>query len=798
MKSTLLCLALALLFEATAHPQTIFSLEADNATGREGIVRYDGAERRPFATFYYRTTFAPTGRVQLTAYDGLVVVNGSTFYELDAASGQMLRRYAGLDARYPGWALRSVAVGEKDAAELGITAGFYGFVICPPAGGPTGIGCSGNMDFPGHGSTTANQNFLHLFTRRPLDPASNRIEVVRELAPPWIELADNRRHVALDVPGRRFWFWSARSAEQSVTTSLEAVPVVNGTIGDPSVVRQEAVTSPGAPDNAKARIAVGFTYEPVRQQFYLGLVYYRLPNDRRLLVQSFEGDDEQTLGHTTNGIFSSVTPAPRSHPDLFTQVLPAIANGPGAHDTFWRSDAWLFNPSDQPVTVTLTRVAKPSVVRSVELAPRASHKLTDVLGQLGGGAQQDGISVDALIIESPWIDGAQLSVYSRTFTPAPDGGSYGQAIAAVPSRTGYSNHSSALPDLADTDSVFILDKHDPDRFRHNLGVVNSGGETLVLTLTYGRIPAGQVPPELEREVSVAPHSVGVIALESLFSREVIETMPPRVSIRGTRPAPLWLSMVDNLTGDASFVPYSIFGLAADPSGRLALPAVGFTPGANGTFWRTDVYGLFPGSLQRAITQQPLARFHPADGGCAARDLELHAEPGFATGTDEWEPFWYTTFSNVARQSCDAASVRGTLELNTGTWTSAFSRTYTTRADGGTYGEMLPLYPPRGWPSRHFGGIELSPARRVNVGLYNGADAPAHVLLRLYTGTGAVIAERMLTLDAHQSVQTTLRDLLQANVPDGLYALSVLPQDGAGCWPYVSQVDNVTGDPTNWW
>jgi hypothetical protein len=36
------------------------------------------------------------------------------------------------------------------------------------------------------------------------------------------------------------------------------------------------------------------------------------------------------------------------------------------------------------------------------------------------------------------------------------------------------------------------------------------------------------------------------------------------------------------------------------------------------------------------------------------------------------------------------------------------------------------------------------------------------------------------------------------IPNGIYGLSVVPLDGTGCWPYVSLVDNVTGDPTNWW
>jgi hypothetical protein len=126
-----------------------------------------------------------------------------------------------------------------------------------------------------------------------------------------------------------------------------------------------------------------------------------------------------------------------------------------------------------------------------------------------------------------------------------------------------------------------------------------------------------------------------------------------------------------------------------------------------------------------------------------------------------------------------------------------SRTYTTRADGGTYGDILPLYPPRGWPSRHFAGIEVDSAFRVNVGLYNGSDATSTLALRLFRADGTLHGETRVTLAPRESRQRGLPQLFSA-MADGIYGLSVVPLDGTGCWPYVSLVDNVTGDPTNWW
>jgi hypothetical protein len=97
-------------------------------------------------------------------------------------------------------------------------------------------------------------------------------------------------------------------------------------------------------------------------------------------------------------------------------------------------------------------------------------------------------------VTSPSRWGAELVVVSRTFTRGESGGSYGQAVPAVPGRVGYSNHlpfdedgrilrQVALPTLRA--SNLTLDRRVPGQFRHNLGIVNDGGEAVELTLMWG-------------------------------------------------------------------------------------------------------------------------------------------------------------------------------------------------------------------------------------------------------------------------------------------------------------------------
>jgi len=132
----------------------------------------------------------------------------------------------------------------------------------------------------------------------------------------------------------------------------------------------------------------------------------------------------------------------------------------------------------------------------------------------------------------------------------------------------------------------------------------------------------------------------------------------------------------------------------------------------------------------------------------------------------------------------------------------------TRADGGTYGGMLPLYPPHGWPVQHFAGLVVSDAFRINVGLYNGdADHAIVNRLTLYSADGTKVAEKEITLQPWANLVESLEsllDLASGSLADGTYGLTVLPLDDPDngvegrSWAFVSLVDNVTGDSTNWW
>jgi hypothetical protein len=460
-------------------------------------------------------------------------------------------------------------------------------------------------------------------------------------------------------------------------------------------------------------------------------------------------------------------------------MIPAVGELHGQSNTFWRSDLWLYNPADIDVDVTIRRVVRPDQTVVRYLPAHGSLAVQNVLSILGGGAAGDGVTLDALVIDTPYHWGAQLSAYSRTFTDAPDGGTYGQAVPAVPSTAGYSTHARPRPSpyyfnsTDGPDSAYVLDVRQPGRFRHNLGVVNDGANPLEMTLTYGT----------RKSVSVAPHSVTIINIESLFD---LKTSSPYVFVEADRAAPVWMSVVDNISQDATFIPFEIFPLLSDASAEMAIPAVAATPGVNGTSWRTDLFGILPTATLGGTT---LATTHlDASNGCKA-DAQLVADGR-------------SIFDDVARQFAACLTnggVTGALRVSGSTWMAGYSRTYTTRADGGTFGDMLPFYPPHGWPVQHFSGIEAGTRFRINVGLYNGSSATTTNRLVLYDASGAVVAQRDIDLASHASLQSPLASLMNvASLPAGIYGLSVIPNGDGRSWADVSLVDNISGDPTNLW
>ena len=794
--------------------------------GLEGIWAYDpgdGSHRRlaPLTWGHaFGADFGPMwssdGAALFAAEDHLVLEAIPAYLELDAVTLRLERRYAPVDvARWPTWTVQGPVVPDALAEATETVAGVVGFPVCTASVTSAGgfVSCEPVLfpDAPFAVTGEATDQAPLAVWRGPR-PDDGGVRSLTSLCGLQTSTWDAGGLWTLDPQAKGVWL---ALREEGAARFM----ALTGTgLGGPLTF-----TFGGLPDfGGKPAYASLLFWHPARKEFLLraGEVGgYGFGHEGLFALDEYLEVVRTVAEHlaadpvTEKPLPDRLAALPGTLPETYEQAIPIVAHAPGKENTFWTSDLWLYNPSETATTVTVRRVAAPESEKTVDLAPHASLHIVDALAWAGGGPEGDGVTHDALVLTSPYRWGAQVVAVSRSRTPAPEvdlaaaGGTLGHAVTAVPTRLGYSNHlpvevsQEGLTSVS-SDSRLLLDLREAGRFRHNVGVVNDSSEPIEVSVTAG-VHFWHAAPGQVQTFTVAPHSVRIVDLETLVGGA------PVVMLAASRPCIVWSSMVDNVSGDASFVPFTQLYLRGDEEIRSAIPVVAHTHGSHGTEWVTDVYydRAFDdhGSYEEDLYYYaPEAHFHPSSpsacGGVAA-GAELTV-PSLAA-----PPVAGDVVRAFAPCAADA-DVKGALEIHTGSWMSAWSRTYTTRADGGTYGSTLPLYPYRGWPVQHFAGIEVSPGTRVNLGLYNGD--PDHAIahrLTLYAADGTVAAERTLTLEPWASVQDGLEvmfGLPYGSIPAGTYGLTVLPLDDAAAgvegrsWAYVSLVDNVTGDPTNWW
>jgi hypothetical protein len=780
--------------------------------------------------------------------DRLLIQSWPGDFHLDAVTFRLLRRTPPfVEPELYGWALYGPVVCGAEAKHLGLAPGTYGQAWCGLPGHNDFYPCSPHQ-FPGMAAPNEISSFRTIVHRAArLDEPGLRFGFSLDY-PQWPTLG--RSH-GLDLEHKRWWAISA--------DTLVYLPIEPTGAGAPS----GSVKPKLPPKGAYPSQMLQWFSDPKRKISLAWLVGSH--NGAFVDPDQFVAFDDQLQPTTTYASYNTWDPKPLPPmpisfaqlsgllPEEHEQTIPVVGHARGEKDTFWTSDLWLYNPSDQPTTATIRRVSTTGSTKTIELGAHASTRINDALAWVGGGPAGDGAEHDALVITTPYRWGAQLIATSRTFTPAPEpelraaGGSMGHAVTSVPTRLGYTNHLVFLNKTAFSYNWFasqlLLDLRQPGRFRHNIGVVNDTSEPLEVRLRWPYhlvwFTESEVPEGANQRITVPPHSVKVTAIEPLFPASIRDRWPPKIGVAADRPAIIWLSMVDNLTGDATFVPFTQFFLDGNDDHRAAIPVVAHNPGSKGTFWLTDVYGWFWDQRTYLLEDHPymdqprafLRPFTPSTqcgGAGGAGELVTYLDGTVGMPLETWaktrapgvtpppppdalESSWNTVFPDAARlfpQCANDTSIKGALELRTGSWMAAYSRTYTTRADGGSYGEMLPLYPYEGWPVQHFAGIEVGRQFRINIGLYNGNKGHAIThRLSLYRTDGTLYAQHEVTLKPWESIQERIEKMLGVpydSIPAGTYGLTVLPLDDkekgveGRSWAYVSLVDNVTGDPTNWW
>lgn len=449
-------------------------------------------------------------------------------------------------------------------------------------------------------------------------------------------------------------------------------------------------------------------------------------------------------------------------------LVPVSAETPGAGGTSWRTELTLYNAGSAAAEVILTYlpdagIAEKSAHQTIPAGTSVTwaRALSEVFEIESG---RGGILIESISdAETPRIHAS-----SRTFTNDAVG-TYGQFVPAVDLDGGSPN------------SLWLTGLEASAAFRTNLGWANPESTPVRATLKL-LDPSGANLGS--REIDVPARSFNqqpLVALFPFLSTQSRAGLTLSITTGG-KPLAFYASVVDQRSQDPTFLVAS----SAPTGGTVIVPVVGRTAGAGGTYWRSDLSLFNPTTNSIALQVRYLAA--GADNRTSsAQSLAVSPSRGVVvTDVNDW---------------LGVGPGTGALEI---TWSSAVqgpvvtSRTYTSREDGGTFGQSI-------GGVRHDGfrgeaivpGLRSDGSFRTNVGFVNGGTAHLGVTVQIIAADGRVIAETFLTVAPLSQVQLPLGSLFPAlEDPENVGTFTVVGRalGEPTLFVYGSVVDRASGDP----
>lgn len=396
------------------------------------------------------------------------------------------------------------------------------------------------------------------------------------------------------------------------------------------------------------------------------------------------------------------------------QTIPVVAHLFGIGGTEFVSDVRIANPKTIPVTATLlfTRSGEDGRTdfSAIEVALSAGQTLMldDVVAGVFLTAGSGSLEVLGDVI-----------VMSRTYALS-DSGTMGQQVPAN------------LDTTARDEAPIYAGPFPLPGFRLNLGLTEVGGGS-------GIVRVGT------REYAIAPFSHIQVAYGSSLTKISVVSGDARVSA--------YLSQVDNVSGDAMFIP----AVRLRASRAVMAPALSAT-GANGVKWRSDFWSLLP--------EPP---------------LQIDSDFVYWTGDRRQNMFGFRDLQvDVVGLAFGQPHTVGAIHSILPGEMLAYTRIAT---DG--VSQFVPFVEVDAPLEQHLLFIESGAGFRTNIGLVTDQEVRAMVVV--YDSSG-VEAERMLLATAGGVAQGPVR----AAVTGGRAVVHFLQGRGRA---YASLVDNGTGDAT---
>jgi hypothetical protein len=254
-------------------------------------------------------------------------------------------------------------------------------------------------------------------------------------------------------------------------------------------------------------------------------------------------------------ILALATPGTASDLVSPAHFFPIARHTDGLAGTQWTTTVRIANPHQHPLTITARlSTAGSFLTETLVLPPKStvgwSDFLDDVFGFEGNGA----VLLEAEAASNPEAPDDQLefAAFMRISTVADSGGSYGQGVPSLDPITGFLGDWIAM-----FPAVRLHGQPGVDGFRTNVGFWNVGTDPAEMRLT---ILDADGTPVWQDTITADRHVPFVAALPRNLELETATlTVEP---ISGWLDCAVYISVVDNLTGDATFVASQLVDLDA--------------------------------------------------------------------------------------------------------------------------------------------------------------------------------------------------------------------------------------------
>jgi subtilisin-like proprotein convertase family protein len=451
----------------------------------------------------------------------------------------------------------------------------------------------------------------------------------------------------------------------------------------------------------------------------------------------------------------------RGRPGSERLHVAVTGSTPGAAGTRFVSDVQIHNPgaSDASATLFYTPSGLDGLVSfealSVTVSPGQVFAFDDIVGHTFRTSGTGSIEIRG---------DSGLLVTSRVYNDQPEG-SFGQFIRAEPTSAGVTVNDSPLHVVQLSNGV---------EARSNLGVTEVDGGTGEVEIRLFDHDGSLLSVTLHTALAYGHMQlplfggIGGASVDAARAEVSVTSGDARIIAYG--------SVVDNLSGDAVFVP----GVRLPrPTTALVVPAVIHAEGAVGTNWRSDLWLL--NAAESAVTVS--LAYHPSTGG-AATTVPLDLSAGELRRLDDVVS---GTFAVAGTGSIEVSGDGlSSLIVTSRAWNDAPT---------GSFGQFIAA---RGLEESAGAGetlrlthLDSDDTFRTNIGLTEVAGETVSARLVLLDASGAETASTTINLGPRENRQLNVAQL-GAALRNGQAHVEILSGSGR-ILAYASVVDNRTGD-----